>query len=346
VPGLWGMLTTGFTGRRKVVRLGGSGRLPKHDAMNHGPNDGVRDAVGGKRSVSALLSSVIDYAGLFAPAELDMATTVRNYATYLAGADEWMLNRLIVPVSRLGEFEEEAEGLLPRGEEDEPWLISALTAPAGEAGVEAADVARIEAFNDAHGLPAGGLAMVDVIEMQAESADAIDAALDAMPDDLFPFFELPVGRDPRGLIAALVGGEAGAEIRMSGETADLYPTAEQVARFLSACVSADVPFKLAAGLHQPLTHEVQAAGAKEFGYLNVLVAAVLALHRKLPEDEVIAILGEESIAAFSFNDDGLAWRHERVDINQIEDARLTLAISFVSSSLDEPREDLRVLGLL
>jgi hypothetical protein len=41
--------------------------------------------------VRALLEGLIDYAGLFPPAKLDMRPAVENYAAYLAGPDAWAL---------------------------------------------------------------------------------------------------------------------------------------------------------------------------------------------------------------------------------------------------------------
>jgi hypothetical protein len=61
-----------------------------------------------------------------------MEPMVRSFASHLAGADDWLLGRVIVPVSRLDEFEAAAAAQLPRAETDDPWLISALTAPAGD----------------------------------------------------------------------------------------------------------------------------------------------------------------------------------------------------------------------
>jgi hypothetical protein len=64
----------------------------------------TRDAHAGRpiaESVTALLANIIDYAGLFPPASLDMATTVANYASHLGSEDAWLLERLIVPAARL-----------------------------------------------------------------------------------------------------------------------------------------------------------------------------------------------------------------------------------------------------
>jgi hypothetical protein len=296
-------------------------------------------------SVSALLANIIDYAGLFPPASLDMPTIVANYASYLASDDAWLLERLIVPAARLDEFEACAADHLPQSDDADPWPISALTVPASDERL-AADLARITTFNEAHRRPDQGLALIDVIEFKAVSVDFIDEVLDAIPDDLYPFFELPSADDPRGLIAALVGGEAGAKIRTGGVMADLYPTPAQVARFIAACAASDVPFKATAGLHHPLRQHSDAVGAEEFGFLNVFIAAALALNANLPESDLIPVLEEGSISAFSFNDDGLTWRDHRITVQELEDTRLAQAISFGSCSFDEPRAGLRALGLL
>lgn len=55
------------------------------------------------RSQKELLAGLIDYAGLFPPAELPMDEAVRNYARYREGEHAWMLGRFIVPAARKAE---------------------------------------------------------------------------------------------------------------------------------------------------------------------------------------------------------------------------------------------------
>jgi len=86
-------------------------------------------------AVRILLDSVLDYAGLFPPAKLDMRTTVANFARDRRGPDRWMLARLIVPVTRFPEFVDAADPLLPKtadAEGEEPWPMSVLVAPASD----------------------------------------------------------------------------------------------------------------------------------------------------------------------------------------------------------------------
>ena len=52
--------------------------------------------------VKALCSNLIDYAGLFPPAGLDLPAVVDKYERYRASADGWILNRLVLPESVLG----------------------------------------------------------------------------------------------------------------------------------------------------------------------------------------------------------------------------------------------------
>ncbi len=52
-------------------------------------------------SFEALLSGIIDYAGLYPPASLPLEETCANYSAYLASPEAWMLNRLVLPLSKL-----------------------------------------------------------------------------------------------------------------------------------------------------------------------------------------------------------------------------------------------------
>ena len=141
-------------------------------------------------------------------------------------------------------------------------------------------------------------------------------------------------------------GEAGAKVRTGGVTADLYPSAANVARFIAACAGADVPFKATAGLHHPFRHHSEAVGTEELGFVNVFVAAGLALYDDLDASALTSILTEGDPAAFAFGHEGVRYGEHGLTVEQIEDARLTFAVSFGSCSFDEPREHLEGLGLL
>lgn len=50
------------------------------------------------------LAGIVDYAGLFPPAELSMAESVREYERARSGPDRWALGRFVVPQARLPEI--------------------------------------------------------------------------------------------------------------------------------------------------------------------------------------------------------------------------------------------------
>jgi hypothetical protein len=54
-------------------------------------------------SLRALLSKLIDYAGLYPPAALPLRAVSEKYAAYRASPDSWMLNRVVLPPSKLAE---------------------------------------------------------------------------------------------------------------------------------------------------------------------------------------------------------------------------------------------------
>lgn len=295
--------------------------------------------------IHTLMSGIVDYAGLFPPAALDMPATVRNYGVYLKGPDSWMLGRLIVPCNRLGEFEAALSDLGRAGggaRKQSPWRLSVLTAAAGDPALPA-HLETIGSFNEVH----GDQARIDAIELKAETASAIDAALDLIPADLTPAFEIAWSRDPRGLIAALAGSEAVAKVRTGGLTADLFPPAEALARFIAACAAASVPFKATAGLHHPFRHaSVGVPGAREHGFVNVFLGAALAWHEAIDVPTLARLLDDDDPACFRLDDRGLAWADRHLASPQIAEARASFALSYGSCSFVEPLEDLRCLHWL
>src|SRR5690349_12399045 len=92
-------------------------------------------------SLRALLEGIVDYAGLFPPASVDMRAAVANYAEYLSSDESWALGRFVLPIARLGEFEEARRTTQARGD-DRLWRLSALTG-----GDTQADIARAMEFN-------------------------------------------------------------------------------------------------------------------------------------------------------------------------------------------------------
>jgi len=275
-----------------------------------------------------LLEGIFDYAGLYPPAELDMQSVVDNWSLYLQSDDSWMLARLIIPSNRLGEFKECTKELLSSHEEQEVWQLSVLLPPAGSEQFESAVQTTIDFNVEDCG------AVANVVEFKATSTNEIDSALEILHDDLFPYIELPIDEDPRGLIASLSGAIAGAKVRTGGVTPDLYPSSANLARFVHSCAVAGQPFKATAGMHHPCRSKNETVGVVEFGFLSVLQATVAASIDGVKVEEVETILNMETPDFTSFSDTAL------------EKVRAELFNSLGSCSIVEPLKDLRRMGLL
>lgn len=289
-----------------------------------------------------LLAGSVDYAGLFPPAQLDMAAAVAEYAAHRAGPEHWMLARFVVPAARLVEFTLAAADQLPRPGAADPWRLSVLLG--SDVAAEAALAMR---FGDAH----SGRASVDALELKAGTVDDIKRALAALPRELTAYVELSLEAELPPLLAALRTGGARAKIRTGGITPEAAPAPEAVAGFIAACHGAGVPFKATAGLHHPvralqaLTYAPDAPRGIQHGFLNVFGAAAL-VHAGVPRDEARALLAEERAQAFAFDAEGFTWNGHRVPAEALAATRRELAVSFGSCSLREPLHDLQALGLL
>ncbi|MBU6414173.1 MAG: hypothetical protein KGS45_11945 [Planctomycetes bacterium] len=312
--------------------------------------------MGTTQAARAFLASLVDYAGLFPPAKLSMAASCENFARYLQGEHEWMLGRFVCPVSRLRELSQAAAALMPgtfatsgyrEYSHSEPWVISAVIDGALEQ-----DLDTIERFCAHHAAEENGLARVDCIEMKVMDAAQVDSALDVIPANVHPFFEVAVDQDVRGVIAAMAGNQCAAKVRTGGIVATAFPTAEQVARFIVACVAADVPFKATAGLHhavrgeQKLTYEKDSAKCTMFGFLNVFAAATVARVRRASVEEVAAVLMETKGESFSFTEQGINVGGVEIDAAQVARVRETFALSFGSCSFEEPVQELQAAGII
>jgi hypothetical protein len=296
-------------------------------------------------ALRTLLAGSIDYAGLFPPAGLDMAASVWQYADYRSHPDAWALGRFVVPAARLAELEQEAARFAPSAEPTgggtDPWRLSALLGTDAPRELEA-----LGEFNCRHAAAGAPALSADVVEARADSVEAVDRLLAAVPRWAQAYVEIPLDRDPVPLVAAIARRGGRAKARTGGITPDAFPSAESVARFLRACADAGVPFKVTAGLHHPIRAEYRLTYAPDsprgtmFGFLNVFLAAAFA-HRGMGNADVVRLLEERSPEAIRFAGDAVEWRGHRLDQGAIAAARETGIVAFGSCSFTEPVAELQ-----
>lgn len=306
-------------------------------------------------ALSALLAELIDYAGLFPPANLLLTKALANYSRYRNEADAWMLGRFVIPVGRLPEVTSSQLAL------GDPFRFAVIGRGGGNAAEFldklAEDVAAIEQFVTEH----AGRVTVDLLEVRlprgianerAELRPLLAQAAAQLPATLMPFYEVPYGTGWLGQMETAVAaiatraGTAGFKLRCGGVTPEAFPTIGEVAAALYACREAAVPLKCTAGLHHPVRQFRAEVGTEMHGFLNVFGAAVLSYTAGLSLADVAAVLAEGDGREFIFDDDVFAWRNFHATTAEIRFLRTNLITSFGSCSFDEPRTDLVALDLI
>jgi hypothetical protein len=295
-------------------------------------------------SLRSLMEGLIDYAGLFPPAQLPMARAVQHYADYLRSGERWALGRFVVPAARLDDFAAALEQVRPAGD---AWRLSTLLSDIGS------DLERLATFVARPWRAGQNAPICDTVEFKATTPAAIEAALDSIPRGITAYVELPLGSPGEFdvLLDTLAGRGGRAKVRTGGITAAQFPEPAALLAFIASYVRAGVPFKATAGLHHPLrgryrlTYEPDSALCTMFGFLNVFLAAA-GLHAGMSEAQALKLLTESDARSLRWDHDAVAWRGERVDTPTLAAVRQGAAIAFGSCSFEEPIADLRALGLL
>ncbi len=298
------------------------------------------------RSLQTLLTELIDYAGLFPPADLEMSQAVTRYADYRNSLESWMLGRFISPVARLEELERSMRANLSDDIEATPWKVSALT---GSDLI--ADMIVIDDLHRRHTINEGEpRVLVDTIEIKASSVEEIQRAMEILLPTGTIYFEIPIADDPAQLIEAIAREGASAKVRTGGLTPDTFPSSSNLLRFIGRCLERDINFKATAGLHHPvrsvqrLTYEPDSPWGLMHGFLNVFLTAAFMFDGMYPTD-ALEVLDETASSSFVFEETGVSWRDYKLTNEQIAKARRSFAMTFGSCSFVEPLEDLREMGL-
>jgi hypothetical protein len=285
-------------------------------------------------AIESLLAGLIDYAGLYPPAALDMHTAVRNYADYGRGRHSSALGRFLVDVNRLTELREVA------GDSRRFMRLSMIASPStdwdGLAGLLQEDPT------------------IESIEIKIDPRAEVERVGRCIPAGLTTYFEVPLDApvsETLTAIEAVAALGARVKLRMGGVVAGAFPTAPMVARMIQALADRRLPFKATAGLHHPirsrhaLTYEPDSPSGIMHGFLNLACSAAL-LYFGGDVSQAILLLEEQDPSAWQVTPGGIGWRSFRWSTDELRAVRERFMTSFGSCSFTEPIHDLEVLGWL
>ena len=281
-------------------------------------------------AIDSLLAGLIDYAGMFPPAGLDMRAAVRNYLSYRRSSHAAALGRFIVEFDRIDALR------MLAGDDLQAMRLSVIASPNTEWD-------RVSAFLNDH-VP------IESVEVKVQSKPEIDAVCKQAPANLEKYFELPSGLiDPERLEA--IGSAGGrVKLRMGGTVGEAFPSPATVAHILAAVAGYGLAFKATAGLHHPIRSRHPYAYAANspagwmHGFVNLICTTAL-IHFGGNADEAEALLDERDPGAWRLTPDGIAWRSHVWSADHLSKTREKL-ISFGSCSFEEPIRDLEALGWL
>jgi hypothetical protein len=317
------------------------------------------------KSLQLFLSKLIDYAGLFPPANLELKYAFNNYLDYTVNNPySWIVAKFVCPASKLAVLEK-----LIQDEKIELANNVSLSI-LGSSSVHSSEF--IESISHDSDI------ISDFISIYSDkiSADTFEVRL---PDDIFSFkddnviydiiklasekiakvygkpFPLFFEAQPNENLTALAkaiskynvsGGKAGYKLRTGGVEASAFPPSGKIAFAIKACGDFGIPMKCTAGLHHPIRHYNESVKTKMHGFINVFSAGILNVCLNLPEDVMTEILEDEDAGNFHFSDNSFGWKEYRILTSRIQEAREQFMISYGSCSFDEPIDDLKNLGLL
>ena len=332
-----------------------------------------------KESLRTFMHGLIDYAGLFPPANLPLNEAIEDYIKHLKGENSWMLGRFIIQVARLDDLDDfvalfdnigglKLAVLGSGGISDDEYLNNIRQ-----------DIAKINDYRKKH----SGKVKIDVYECKLPSNSPSEKTMEGATDllnenNLSHYHEFPklpdVGinysteEDESSWDEAVLptvkmisGFEgAGIKLRCGGIVKEAFPSIEQVAAMIQTCALTGISMKCTAGLHHPIRHFADRYDSYMHGFINTFGAGVFT--SKFPEPRnskekfrmfilLSHMIDEQDSKNFEFTDEKMIWKvgddRDTVfefDNENVDDCRRKRMISYGSCSFQEPIDDLKQLG--
>jgi len=274
------------------------------------------------------VQKLVDYAGLFPPAALELGPSLEAYRRYQQSAGSFLLGRFICPARSLGDLAQLVN-------DQDAFLLSALLDAPEE----------LDALHDFHEQVSSKV-RVDTVETRWIGAEQGQRWLRRWNYSLF-FEVAPEQAHQAGALAQTSGGRVGLKLRTGSVKAEGFPSYEAIGKFLYAAHQVKVPYKFTAGLHHarngvyPLTYEPDSGHAPMLGFVTIFGVACLHASGQISEAEIAEALNDGAIEVDGL---GLHWRDRTCNLAQIQEFRTQAGRSFGSCSFEEPYQELTEIG--
>ncbi|MEN8240011.1 MAG: hypothetical protein ABFR53_12525 [Actinomycetota bacterium] len=294
---------------------------------------------------TAAFAALVDYAGLFPPASLDMAGAVEGYRAARSSDARWVAGRFLCPASRL----EELAGVLTTTfiDGEDPWEIGVVLDTEPGEGASAAQTFHVEMQ------PAAIIASAEARPLDAAPASiaALVDTLVSIQPEVVPFVEVAASEPLKDQISTVaqalgeLGRVGGVKIRCGGTVASMFPEPGTVASFILEATNAKLPYKATAGLHQPIRHYDSDLGVWRHGFVNLLVAAAAA-EAGHGVEKLTTIVADTDPDAFAISTAFATWRDLSIPGPAMRRVRTQGFVAYGSCDFFEPIEALEGLSFL
>ena len=304
-------------------------------------------------SLKALLTGIVDYAGLFPPTAMTMEAAVEHYTDYQSGPFSWMLGSFLVPLSRWSEFEtifqhQKQNRDLQHTSISSSWPIHLIIAN-NDALETVQSILKTEIKQQNHEYE------IKAIEFSSLFADKLSQAIASIPKKCDIYFEVPLNSDVQSALTPVKAAGQFAKIRTGGLTPDAFPSFLDIAKFLVLAAQQKLPFKATAGLHHllpdwhPLPAPNHRAQAKMQGFLNVAIAAAIAYRFPVTPTQLANLLEHNSLKTCRFETEGIhvqaMWEATtdvyRLSWSELVESRRAFFQGFGSCSFELPTTELQ-----
>ncbi|MBE27784.1 MAG: hypothetical protein CMB06_01550 [Euryarchaeota archaeon] len=332
-----------------------------------------------KESLRTFMNGLIDYAGLFPPADLPLNEAIEEYVSQLKSNNSSMLSRFIIHTSKLNDLEQ----FLPLFTDLDALRLSVLGGGGNSDDAYlnkiTGNIADITKFREKH----GEKIEIDVIECKMPSNSPSRKTMIEVTTLLnenglthyHEFLKLPeINMNYSTDVDESIWDEeivptvellskmknTGIKLRCGGVVKEAFPTVEQIAAMIQTCVIAEVPMKFTAGLHHPIRHFAEEYDEYMHGFINTFGAGIFATTFPKPNNLqekyrmfilLSHMIDDQNAENFSFTNNSLIWKvgddrdtEFEIDDEKIKTAREKSMISYGSCSFQEPIDDLSQLG--
>lgn len=314
-------------------------------------------------SLIKLMSNIIDYAGMYPPANLEIETAFNNYLKYRNEENNFMLGKFVVSARKLNSLSILSENfeihnpleltvLLTNENLFNEYFTSLIN---DIKNIRKFDLDKFDIKSFELKLPLE-LNVVDNFNKLSEFFErTYDSVSNALSNPAKIFFELGITDEWKYLIPIFIeiladfrskNFDIGFKLRTGGTNADMIPTAEQIALSIYSCNDAEIPFKATAGLHHPFRQFDTDLKAITHGFINVFGAGIIAYINTLPKEIISEIISEDNPQNFIFEINKFRWKNYTIEKDKIELARNNFMISFGSCDFITPIEELQKINLL